>query len=290
MAIIGGCVTQNGGIPVSKKQDTARVMEPIRKNPIQHAGEVQVLVFFADKRIVLNQPLAMNFVIKNGLDTNIKLDLGQNFKESFSFFLSMPDGRSLRLPRLQSEGISLKGEITIASNQTYSNELFLNEWLDIDKPGGYVLNGRLETPITTENGESVEYSSHFSVKFNVEKEDREYLKKIADKYFERFELASSFQDAANAALALSYLHSEVAAPYLRRVLMSDKMTESVVINSLRKRGGIVSAEVLIGVIKEKPNSEAAAQAIAALSWIKAQTADVKLKELISHALNNSNNN
>lgn len=102
-------------------------------NP-ETAKDVRVSFSLIDSHLVLNQPILIKFAVQNGLGQTIKLDLGQNFKESFLFTVVYPDGKRIQLPQLKRrEGISLKGDTTIESQKVYSQELLINEWVEFDK-------------------------------------------------------------------------------------------------------------------------------------------------------------
>lgn len=89
---------------------------------------------------------------------------------------------------------------------------------------------------------------------------------------------------------MSYVKNTVAVPYLQKALTSNKMAESVIINSLGARGGKLSVEVLIFAMNERPNSELAVHASATLEWIGHQSSDLEVKRMVRGALRGGRKN
>lgn len=267
----------------SAKKETIRTSS--KQNSPKLANDVQIFFSLVDSQIVLNQPVLLKFVLLNGLGQTVRLDLGQNFKENFLFTLVFPDGKRSHLRQLTRDGFSIKGIVTVEPQKVYSQELLLNEWGEFNMVGDYVLEGRLKTPIETTDGKPVEIASDFSIGFTLESENAEHLKKVSETLYKRLTDSKTYAEAAETALALSYVKNSVAVQYLQKALTSNKMVESVIINSLRERGGKESVEVLIGAMNEKPNSEMEVQARSALSWIAAHTSDATVKARIIQALN-----
>ena len=234
----------------------------------------------SDSKIVLHQPVIFTFLARNEGNETIKLNLGADFKENFSFQLIDPSLKRKQLPRLTPEGVAAIGEVFIRPNQTYSQQLLLNEWTAIEVPGSYILEGKISERITAGNGRNIQSPTSFIIKFNVDPYDKEHLKGFCRRLFNSFEKAESYSTAAEAALALTYVGDEMAIPFVTKALVSNRLTEAVIINSLRVRGGRQPIEILIIAAQEKPESEMASYAISSLRWIEFHTPDVKLKQRI----------
>lgn len=266
-----------------KTRNITSITTPNQDNS-KTGNNVQISFSLVYSQIVLHQPIILTFSIQNKLEKSISLDLGENFKEGFLFTIIFPDGRISRLPQLKSEGIARTGNLLLKPKDTYTQEILLNEWTEFPTTGKYVVGGQLANFIKTDAGETVIVDSSFSIGIEIQPENAADLKKFCDRLFERLIQSKGYAEAAEAALTLSYVKDPVAVPFLQEALMSNKMVESVIINSLRDRGGAESVEVLIDAMNRKPNSEMVMQAKSALNWIDAHTADATLKAKIKQAL------
>lgn len=271
---MGGCFSENQSQLRVMTQASASGESDVKKSLI---GGIHFRASLHDSDVVLNQPVSIDLSVSNTLERDISIDLGANFKEAFIFTVESPDGSAQTLPRLQSEGIARIGNVKIESGKTYTQEVILNEWFIPTIPGEYTVKIALSE--YSKNWPS--QSSQFGMK--VKPEDTIRLNQIAKDLIDRINNSKTYGNAAKAALALTYVRNAVATPFLKDALLSGKMVESVIINSLRERGGREAVEVLIFARTQKPNSEISVHATAALNWIKHYTKDDKLKsEIMKH--------
>lgn len=271
-------------LPRPENNRTNSNMNMLEKSFQIPAGDVRVSFSVVEPRIVKNQPVLIKFVVENRLEQTISLDLGQNLKENFRFAIVFPDGKKVQTPSLTKEGISLPGDIEIAPQQLYSQNLLLNEWGVLDEIGEYHLEYDLNAPIKTKQGDTVPVDSSGKIKFAIEPENKKHLEKVSEALFNKFDEAKSYSEAVESVRTLSYVKSSVAVPYLRKALASNKMVESTIVNILRERGDVDSVDVLVWIIKEQPNSETATAAKSALEWISATTKDPNVKSKIQKVL------
>ena len=129
--------------PNHPKEDTAQV------------AKASVEYNFAKKQFTLHEPIILNFIIKNGFSQPIKLDLGQDYKESFLFTVNRPDGSQIRLPQYSVNGIALLGELSLKAEEVYTQKILLNEWFDFPETGRYEIQVRLAKPIQTQEGNEI---------------------------------------------------------------------------------------------------------------------------------------
>ncbi len=287
ISFLSGCNNLVGGTAGSSLSNKKKVISNatnLKQSNPKIVRDVQVSFFLADSQIVLNQPVLLKFVIQNGLEQSIKLDLGQNFKEGFLFTVISPDGRRSQLAQLRRDGLSLKGNLSLKPQETYTQKIILNEWTEFTTSGNYVIEGRLANPIKTENGETVVIDSGFSIGLEIKPENVEHLKEVSDDLFNRLIESKTYAEAAEAALILGYVKDSVAVPYLYKALISNKIVEPIVITGLERVGNKDSVQVLINVINEKPESELAALAKSALERIQNQSSDLEVKEMIKQVL------
>lgn len=254
-----------------------------KQTDLKMADNINVSFSLENAQISLNEPIFLNFVLQNNSEQTVNLDLGQDRKEAFKFMVIFPDGKELQLDQLIHNGISIGGNISVKPNQTYAQRLLLNEWIEFDSPGKYILKGHLANPSTAEISD-VPIDSNFTVDINISPRNPKKLEEVSDALAQSILETDNYEKKANAALALSYVNDAVAVPYLGKVLSLDKMVKPIIMKGLSRIGNKESVQILIGFIKENPNSENALLAKSALQRIENQSSDTNIKRLISEAL------
>ncbi|MGB7068754.1 MAG: hypothetical protein WBD22_04615 [Pyrinomonadaceae bacterium] len=289
VVLLNGCSTTLS----DRKENLAFSTEPYDANwqddyILRTKSPFSISLSLVDSVIVVNQPVLVRLTFENHSNEAIRVDLGEDFKQGLSFTVTSPGQKRTKLPSLTREGISREGVFWLKSQQTYSQNIVLNEWTEFPKIGNYKVEMQMTNPIRTAGGETHPFTERATVALDVKPEDSQYLRSIAVNLEERLQQSKTYAEAAEIALALSYVQNPVAVPSLQQALLSDKMVESVIINSLRQQSGNESIDVLTGVIEKAPNSEAAIQARSALEWMERQISDSQLKERIRSFRNGKN--
>jgi len=292
LAFLGGCksdVEQAVSSPITQKpavkdmsnsKQSGLEVSNSEQSKMEISKDVKVSFIFENSQVVLGEPVFLIFTVQNNLTQNIKLDLGRDRKEGFLFIVVFPDGRKVQLPQLSRGGIAIKGDLSIKPQQTYTQKVLLNQWIEFSSPGKYSLEAQLANPIKVEDGKTISTESGFNATLDVNPRDPEQLKKVSELLIQRIIESTSYEEAADAALALSYINDPVAIPYLQRALTSNQMVEPIIIKGLERIKDKSSVQVLINIINEKPNSETAALAKTALKKIESQSSDPKVKQMI----------
>lgn len=206
----------------------------------------------AEAELSLHEPVIIYFTVSNNLAESIELDLGHNRKANFLLTVIRPNGSKTDLPRLSRMGLGRVGEMSLKPSETYQQRLLLNEWSDFDEPGRYGLVLRLAEPIRTQRGVDVNANTESYMELNILDKDVQRLEQVSAKLARRIDEFSSYEDAAEAALSLSYINHPVAVPYLREALASDKMVETVAAAGLERIGSEEAFQALSSVLDEKP--------------------------------------
>ncbi len=234
-------------------------------------------------QLTLREPVMLNLRIDNGLSRPIKVNLGKDFKENFLISVTRPDVSFFHAPQIKREGIGLIGIASIAPGQTYNQKLLLNEWVDFNAQGRYEVEIRLSgtgqentTTIVTGN----------KVTFEIGPKDTSKLDKVCGSLGKDIASASSYQRAAEAALALSYVRDPVAVPYLERVLRSGHLVERMAVEGLEQIGNREAVQVLVSSLKTRAG-DTAILARSALERIESNTQDPAIREAIKRALSRS---
>lgn len=249
----------------------------------QAASGVSISYSFPQQQLSLNQPVVVTFMARNESSRPIKLDLGQDRKGGYSFTVTQPDGVRLRLSQYSREGISELSILSLQPSQSFSQRLILNEWYDFKIPGRYQLEGRLIEPILFADGTTANRDSGFRDVIEIGPRDVARLETTCKELSEQIEKSTSYGDAAEAALELSYVVDPVAVPYLQRALCAEKLVEPIAVAGLERIANDVAVRVLISHI-ETGSSDTAVLARAALERIQKRTSNATLREEIERAL------
>jgi hypothetical protein len=267
------------------KQEIKSNLTDSKQNNNEMSDGVQISFSLVDSQVVLHQPVLVNFIIQNNLSEAVKLKLGQNYKQGFLFSVVTPNGKRVQLPQLTREGTSVIGDVLIEPQQTYTQKILMNEWIDFSSVGKWKIEGRIANPIKTGDEKIIKADSSFSVTLDVQGENTEHLRKVSDSLVQRINQSTGYKERAEAALALSYVNDPVAVPYLEKVLTPGKMVEQIIIKGLERIGDKSSVQVLINIISEKPESEIASLAKFSLSMIEnKKSSDLEVKQMINQFL------
>lgn len=234
--------------------------------------------------LALHEPVIITFRVVNRTGLPINLDLGQDRKWGFLFAVTKPDGVKLDFPSVMHEGIATSGEVSVKSDETFTQELLINEWYDFPLPGKYELEGRLSKPIALNNSSRYETDPGFRAAVEIGPSDELTLTKTCEALTNQIEASSSYEQAADAARTLSYVEDPVAVPYLRRTLFSGKLVQPIAINALEKISNEAAVRVLIESLKVESVGDDRILARYALVRIQKKTTDENLRRVIDRAL------
>lgn len=271
-------IAENGSTTELGANQIGRSIAPEPESPVRPIASIRPVY----SAFVEDQPLVFEFSIKNPSKTAIGLELGQDFKGSFHFVLTLPDKKQVRLPQYARDGISRIGSLSIRPENVYSQRVILNEWLGSLSPlppGEYRIDGSLSDPAINRPGKGVEIVP-FGVSFKIERENYRVLRKLCEELYGKIVHSTSYMEASDAALELSFVNNTVAVPYILSALASNKNVESVIINSLAKVGKETAVEALMSASTSVSEKEIKTQANSALELIAFQTQDEELKRKI----------
>lgn len=249
--------------------------QPFRREAVSYS-------LFSSK-ITLHEPVIIEFTLNNVFAESIKVDLGADRKEAFRFAVTQPDGVSRNLLLLRQEGIARFGSITLQPGQSYRQRLLINEWTDFPLPGKYLVAVRLVNPVQTQKGLVIAKDAGFRATLEVAPKDPEKLRSVCETLFSQMAASKSYEQAAEAILALSHIRDPVAVPYLEKSLVVGKLVEPFAIKGLAQIGNREAVQALISALNMR-NRDIATLAQAALSKLEAESSDPALKDQIKRAL------
>jgi hypothetical protein len=144
------------------------------------------------------------------------------------------------------------------------------------------LEGVLTTPVVVGNGPLIEKDSGFHVVVDVGGQDELALTKTCDALAGRVEMSSTYQEAADAALALSYVTDPIAVAFMRRVLIARPIVGQIITKGLEKIANVPAVQVLA----EAPTFDPANTDLyrASLRRVRNQTNDPQIRQLVDRLL------
>jgi len=248
----------------------------------QAVGKISVSYSVASNKITLHEPVILSFTVRNDLERTIKFDLGFGRKEAFLITITQPDGAKIELPRFQPEGLGLIGRTQVRSKQIYTQNLLLNEWYEFKMLGKYEIAINLTNPMQTLEGKNIETNTRYRTSLEIYPRDGERLKQVCAALARKVATASSYDNASEAVLALSYVNDTVAVPYLDEVLKSNRL-ELIAIKGLERIANYEAVDVLISALKIQ-TGETSRLARYALVRIEQKALDQRIKERVRQAL------
>jgi hypothetical protein len=264
--------------------NTADVTQAAAQQPSM-GFELNIEIDPAD--LTLHEPIVLGLGLTNDTKDALQIDLGRGRIENLLFSITSPDGTVQQLPQLRRSGFNRVGTLTINPGQSYHQQIVLNEWFSFNDVGKYNIALRLAKPASAD-GRTIANSGSASVRLEVQPRNEAILSGRCQELARAVETSISYEDAANSALALSYVNDPAAVPSLKRVLRSNKLVEPIAIEGLERIANKEAVNTLLPVANMNENNTAAL-ARAALLRIQAKTSDKAVKELILRELKETEN-
>lgn len=255
-------------------------------SPVDVGGKVAVSLTLAGAEVSLHEPVILNFAVDNNLSQPVKFDLGRNRKGSFSFTIMQPDGKKVELPQFFKMGLSRPGAVRLEADRTYRQSLLLNEWFEFPSAGNYEIHVRLSKPIQTQDGRTISTQTEFSLPLKVGARSPARLERVCADLAAQVAAADSYDKAAEAALALSYVEDPVAVPYLEKALVSRQLVEQLVVAGLERNGSNEAVEALLSALNTQSGEVKEGLIRPALARVKDKVSDPELRQKVEQALQN----
>ena len=105
-----------------------------------------ILFTIPESKVSLHEPVYIQFSIHNGLDEDVRFDMGLDGKHNFDFSVKKPDGSLIRIPPHPYPS-SVMGRIAerapLAPGKTFTKTMLLSDWYQFPAPGRYVVEAKL---------------------------------------------------------------------------------------------------------------------------------------------------
>lgn len=237
-----------------------------------------------DSSITLNEPVFVDFSVRNTHSETIHFDLGHNRTSRFVFTITEPGGVVVYAPKLSEEGLGLIGEVSLSPGEECTQRLVVNQWYPFPEPGDYVIGVKLASPIVSESGAVIEPEPSGSLSLHVDPRNPARLHQVSDSLYRRATESSDVEQRIEAAIALSYVRDPIAVSYLERGLSNGRLAWQYAIPGLARIANIEAIDALITLLQRNDPESGSALARFVLSALKEKVQDPILKETIEAAL------
>ena len=249
----------------------------------QSQSGVESAISFSLERtsLTLHEPVLVDIEIANRISQPIDVDLGRNSKENIVVTVTTPEGKHLRyVPPPRREGIWFPGKVHLEPGENYSQTMVLNEWFKFEELGRYQVHIRLASAVHSRD--AVLPTTSVSIPLEITNRSPERLEATCQDLVRRIEIARSYKESSEAALALSYVADSMAIPYLEQALRNH-MVADIAVAGLKRINSSESIQALIRALRI-PDQDTALLARSALQLLENETSDPTAHSLIEEAL------
>jgi hypothetical protein len=227
--------------------------------------------------VTAHEPIILDLAIENNAKDSAHVSLGRDRKEGLTIEIRSPSRDKTRLVWPRRSGFSRVGDFEIAPAGQYLQSYILDEAYNFAEVGQYEVEATLANPILI-HGVPTATPNSFHARIEIEPRNEAALEKRCEFIVTQIEQASSFQDAADAALALSYVRDPVAVPFLQKLLTTNWRVQPSAIVGLERIASRDAINVLALAAKEQGDTSTLAKS--ALERIESQTPDPQIKNEI----------
>jgi hypothetical protein len=237
------------------------------------AAGVTILFTIAESKVSLHEPVYVQFSIHNGLDEDVRFDMGLDGKHNFEFSVKKPDGSLIRIPPLQypPEDVSSNPaeRAPLTPGRTFTKTMLLNEWYQFPAPGLYVVEAKLGGQVQTVSGTPIAPAPAQEIPIQVTARDPERLESVCEELRKGAMNVVNAREASKAVFALSYVDDPIAVPSLGRVLKESVPGQYDAIAGLTRIGNPEAVQILTSYA-ETADPEMKLQIANALSEIRSR--------------------
>lgn len=184
------------------------------------AGGVTILFTIPESNVSLHEPVYVQFSIQNGLDEDVRFDMGLDGKHNFEFSVERPDGSLIRIPQTPYSPYIMgraAEKAPLAPGKTFTKTMLFNAWYEFPAPGRYVVEARLGGQVETVSGTPIAPAPAQEIPVQVTPRDPERLERVCEELTKKA-MSPNAAEALGASYALYYVDDPIAVPFLGRVL------------------------------------------------------------------------
>jgi hypothetical protein len=210
------------------------------------AAAMTILFTISQSKVSLHEPVYIQFSIHNGLDEDVRFDMGLDGRHNFEFSANKPDGSLIRIPPKPYPPYVMgrtAEKVPLAPGKTFTKTMLLSEWYQFPAPGRYVVEAKLGGEVQTVSGTPIAPAPAAGIPIQVTPRDPERLKVVCKELTEGA-MNVNAGEASKAAVTLSYVDDPIAVPYLGRVLKESFAGKDAAISGLARIGNPEAVQIL----------------------------------------------
>ncbi|MGC1485324.1 MAG: hypothetical protein WA789_16145 [Candidatus Acidiferrum sp.] len=236
----------------------------------------------------MHEPVVLTLSIVNHSADAAHVDLGRDRKEAILVYITPPSKRKITYSWPRREGLSRRGDFDVGSGEMYTQTYVLNEGYDFDALGSYDIEASLEKSILINGVAATRQSEAFRASIEIADRNEQALRKRCDTIFIKANDPSSYERAAEAAVALSYVKDPVAVPYLQKLLAPNTLVEPIAISGLERIATLEAVKAL-GSILNAREENTSVLARAALLRMENESSDPDVRQEIRRVIKEAEN-
>jgi len=208
---------------------------------LQTAQPGIVVTYTLPPSVSLHEPIVATLTIQNLLPETVSVDLGWDRRERFLLVARRPDG-TIQRPKILPDGVGRRGRISIASNDRYSQQLVLDDWVSFDQTGEYQVTIQLTGAVTAAST-SVMRPPQETLSIRVGAYNEGVIRAKCDQLAPSV-IEGRAEDHYYALQVLRHFNDSAAIPCLRSILDRTDLADMVVFEALKSIGTAETRRVL----------------------------------------------
>lgn len=199
--------------------------------------------------VTVNEPVWIEFQVRNDLAEQIQFDLGFDRRQNFEFRLTETGGAFVLLRGPEPQGMGRRGKLSLGSGETYTQKILLTELYQFQTPGLYRVVARMTNPIRTQSGITIQPQPSQEMTLKVDTRDPQQLEKECRMLADSVD-SENAEAALEAATALGYVRDLVAVAYLQRIASQGHFVAVVRPKAVQGLARIANAEGIENVVSK----------------------------------------
>jgi len=204
---------------------------------------VEVAFQFAAQSVTACEPVTLRMSFHNSLAEGVRFVPATLRDDYLDLSVTQPDQSAVTPPPSMHGGLLHVGAIDVPPGKTVMREILVNEFYPFRNPGQYKVRVRLNAPIRTDSGGSIESVWH-DLTLHVAPRDPKRLETICRDLAKAAAGYGNYEELREAATTLSYIDDPVAVPYLGQVLGYDNFVSEIAVAGLVRIGSPEALKIL----------------------------------------------
>jgi hypothetical protein len=221
---------------------------------------LEIKYILPSEAVGLAEPVVLTVKVRNTGHEQITLRLGQDRKVGYLLVVTPPGKAPVTLSNVEQGGVHSIGNVDVASGETFTERILLNEWYDFSAQGKYGLEVRMLNPVLVGNTSVPIADRGFKGSFAIGQRNAEKLRATCERLASEIgNTSGSYEQWAQAAWELSHTVDPVSVPYLQQAIEQQPMVVEILTAGLSRIANDSAVEALLASVSStNPRVRAAA--------------------------------